>query len=66
MATKPKADTAKKSTAKKLKITLVRSVINTRESHRDVAATFAAADAALFSAKRDGRARVRDAQHIAI
>jgi large subunit ribosomal protein L30 len=35
MATKPKADTATKSSAaKKLKITLVRSVINTRESHR--------------------------------
>jgi len=35
MATKPKADTATKSSAaKKLKITLIRSVINTRESHR--------------------------------
>jgi large subunit ribosomal protein L30 len=35
MATKPKADTATKSSAaRKLKITLVRSVINTRESHR--------------------------------
>jgi len=35
MATKPKADTATNSSAaKKLKITLVRSVINTRESHR--------------------------------
>jgi len=35
MATKPKVDTATKSSAaKKLKITLVRSVINTRESHR--------------------------------
>jgi len=34
MATKPKAATAPNSSAKKLKITLVRSVINTRESHR--------------------------------
>jgi large subunit ribosomal protein L30 len=35
MATKPQADAATtKSAAKKLKITLVRSVINTRESHR--------------------------------
>ena len=42
MATKPQTDTATKlqaatatkSSAKKLKITLVRSVINTRESHR--------------------------------
>jgi large subunit ribosomal protein L30 len=34
MATKPKTDIATKSAQKKLKITLVRSVINTRESHR--------------------------------
>ena len=35
MATKPQTDTATtKSAAKKLKITLIRSVINTRESHR--------------------------------
>jgi large subunit ribosomal protein L30 len=34
MATKQKADQASKSSTKKLKITLVRSVINTRESHR--------------------------------
>jgi len=34
MATKPQANTATKTSGKKLKITLVRSVINTRESHR--------------------------------
>jgi large subunit ribosomal protein L30 len=34
MATKPNADAATKSNVKKFKITLVRSVINTRESHR--------------------------------